>query len=147
MVMHFVRAICKSKSSLCVPHVRKREPLRNTSCAMHLDCFVNDVTALLGDHCLYGAHPNTGLSVAESIHSLRCSQHHQPHSFHLDTGPRYHFHVLAEVDKFFPETFPGSTSINHHFDRFFCRANRSHAVMDAARAETKLADFEAATLA
>ena len=77
--MHFVGAIGQTQRALAVPHVGQWEPLRDAGGTVHLDGFVDDVAALLRNHCLHGADPDTSLGVAESVHCLGGTQHHQTH--------------------------------------------------------------------
>ena len=114
---------------------------------MHLDGLVDDLAALLGHHRLHGTHPHPRLGVAEHVHGLRGTQHHQAHRLHLDTAAADDFHVLAEVDQLLAEALTAEATVDHHLDRLLGNTHRTHAVVDAARPEAKLRDLEATAFA
>ena len=130
-----------------MPHVGEREPLRDTGGAVHLNRFVDDVAATFRNHCLDRADPDPCFGVAERVHGLCRTKHHQPHGLDFDAGTRHDLHVLAEVDQLLAEALAGQTPVDHHFDGLLGGTDGTHAMVDATRSEADLGDLEPAALA
>ena len=101
----------------------------------------------IGHHRLDGADPHAGLGVAHRVHRLGGAQHHQAHRLDLDAGLGDHLGVLAEAGQRLAERLAVEAAADHQLERPLGRADRAHAVVDAARAEADLGDLEAAALA
>ena len=113
---------------------------------MDLDGVVDDGAHPFGDQRLHGADPDPGLGVAHRVHRLRGAQHHQPQRLDLDAAPRDDLRVLAQAGQLLAERLAVEPAPDHEVERTLGRADRSHAVVDAAGAEAYLRDLEAASL-
>ena len=147
LVVHLVGAVGQTKRALAVPHLGEGEPLRDACGTVHLDRLVDDVAALLRHHRLDGADPHACLCVAEGVHRLGGTEHHQAHRLDLDASTGDDFHVLAEVDELLAEALTVETTVDHHLDGALGRTDGAHAVVNTSRPEAELRDLEAAALA
>ena len=114
---------------------------------MDLDRLVDDLASSFRDHRFDHVHPDPGLAVAQDIHGLGGLQDHEAHGLDLDAGARDQFEVLAKLDERLAECFAGHAASHHQVQRPFRLADRAHAVMDPARPQAALGDFEAAAFA
>ena len=114
---------------------------------MHLDRVVDNPTDALGHHGLHHVYPDSSFAVAEYIHCFRSFQYHQAHRFDVDPRSADDLEVSPQLDNRLAERDTAHSTADHQVECFFGGPDRAHAVMDAARPQPKLADFEAASFA
>ena len=110
---------------------------------MHLDSVVDDLADLLRNHGLDGRDVDARFLVPQHIHGLRGLKHHEAHGVDLNAGPGDLFEVAAELGDGLTEGFPGGGALHHEFEGALGLPDGPHAVVNTARAQAHLADFEA----
>ncbi len=145
--MHLVRAIRQAQGALGHVHAGQRRILGNTQGAEHLDRLVDDADGHIGHRGLDHGDPDPRLLGIDIVHHPGGLEGQQARLLYIHAGLGDDIDIAAQARQRLAEGDTRDRALAQQLERFLRRADRAHAVVDAAGAQATLGNLETAACA